>query len=237
MAYSLGKEMSDLDLSLFDQLALKQQKSLVESFEKRHVTIAACCDVMKATVKALRDRGHKTHEPIWNAALFLNTVAYDLSIWIIDLVYERDIWKRRLTARSLALLLFEIGEDIPTVFGRLYRESAITLGVPEVQLKALGAETKKFAAFWNENRVLLKEIRTIAAAHRDHDSIILHESIDGMDLFELLGLAAKVGSLLNSLGSASQKIIIFTGEVEAPELMKKQNNADMATPRNPSDHF
>lgn len=228
--------MSDLTLSLFDQFAKKEQKALSASFDKRHVEIAACGDLMKSTVKTLRDRGWKTHEPIWNAALFLNTVAYDLSIGVIDLVYERDTWRRRFTARSLALLLFEIGEDIPTVFGRKFREAATTLGVSKDQLTAVGAETKQFSAFWNENRCLLREIRTITAAHRDHDAIALHESIDRIDLFELLGLAVKLGSLTNSLGAASQQIMIFTAEVKPPESKQKKHNkkAQMATQRKPS---
>jgi hypothetical protein len=133
-------------------------------------------------------------------------------------VYERDIWKRRLIARSLALLLFEIGEDIPAVFGKKFREASAALGVPEDQLDAIGVETKKVSVFWNENRRLLKDIRTIAAAHRDHDAIALHEAIDGIDLFELLGLGIKLGSMMNTLGAATQLIINFTAQVEPPEL-------------------
>lgn len=213
--------MSDPTLNIFDQLAEKEQKALSAAFDKRHVTIAACGEVMKETISTLRNRGWKTHEPIWNAALFLNTVSYDLSIGLIDLVYEQDSWKRRLTARSLALLLFEIGEDIPAVFGKKFREAAMALGVTEGRLNALSAETKKISAFWNENRTLLKEIRTIAAAHRDHDAIALHELIDGIDLFELLGLGIKLGSMTNTLGAATQPIINFTAEVKPPELKSK----------------
>lgn len=213
--------MSDPTLTMFDQLAEKEQKALSLAFEKRHVTIAACGDVMKTTICALRDRGWQTHEPIWNAALFLNTVSYDLSIGVVELVYERDVWKRRLIARSLALLLFEIGEDIPAVFGKNFREASTALGVSDNQLNAVSAETKKVSAFWNENRTLLKEIRTIAAAHRDHDAIALHKSIDSMDLFGLLGLGIKLGSMMNTLGAATQPIINFTSAVEPPELKAK----------------
>ncbi|MGJ8643404.1 MAG: hypothetical protein ACSHX9_08365 [Luteolibacter sp.] len=210
--------MSDPTLRLFDQLAEKEQQALSKAFDTRHVTIAACGDLLKNTVKTLRDRGWTTHEPIWNAALFLNTVSYDLSICMIDLVYERDIWKRRYIARSLALLLFEIGEDITTVFGRQFRQAATTLGVSKDQLNAIGDETKKFSVFWNDHRKLLKEIRTVASAHRDHDAIVLHESIDGIDLFNLLGLAVKLGSLTNSLGAATQQVVNFTSEITPPEL-------------------
>jgi hypothetical protein len=213
--------MNDPTLNIFDQLAEQDQKALSAAFEKRHTTIATCGDVMKTTISTLRDRGWKTHEPIWNAALFLNTVSYDLSIGVVELVYERDVWKRRLIARSLALLLFEIGEDIPAVFGKKFRDASTALGVSEIQLNSVGAETKKVSAFWNENRALLKEIRTIAAAHRDHDAIALHESIDGIDLFGLLGLGVELSSMMNSLGAATQPIINFTSAVEPPELKAK----------------
>jgi len=209
--------MADINLNIFDQLAKKKQDALLAMFADRHVTIAACGDVFKNTISTLRDRGWKTHEPIWNAALFLNTVSYDLSIGIIDLVYERDLWKRRLIARLMALLLFEIGEDIPTVFGKNFRAAAKALNVPEEHIAAVGAETKKFSVFWNENRSLLKEIRTVAAAHREHDAIALHESINGIDLFKLIGLAVTVGGLANSLGSANQRILTSSSTTKPPE--------------------
>lgn len=213
--------MNDPTLNMFDQLAEKVQKALSVEFETRHATTAACGDVLKTTIFSLRDRGWKTHESILNAALFQNTVSYDLSIVVSDLVRERDVWKRRFIARSLALLLFEIGEDIPAVFGKKFRDASAALGVSNSQLNALDAETQKVALFWNEHRALLKVIRSIAAAHRDHDAIAIHETIDGIDLFDLLGLGIELGSMMNSLGAATQAIIKFTCSVEPPELNAK----------------
>jgi hypothetical protein len=216
--------MSDPTLTIFDQLVDEQQKALIASFEDRHATIAGCGDLMKTTISTLRDRGWNQHESLWNAALFLNTVSYDLSIGLLDLVYERDNWRRRLIARSLALLLFEIGEDIPSVFGKSFREAATALGASKEDLKKLGAETKQVSAFWSEHRPLLKKIRTIAAAHRDHDAIALHEAIDAIDLFELLALGLKLGAMMNTLGKVTQLIINFTAGVEPPELKTKPHS-------------
>ena len=209
--------MSDPTLSLFDQLAEKERKKLEATFSERHATIAACGDVMRGAIATVRAREWHTHEVLWNAALFLNTVSYDLSIGIQNFAYERDEWKRRYIARTLALLLFEIGEDLSSVFGKRFREAAKVLGVPSHQIDSVSSETKRISAFWNQNRTLFKEIRTMAGAHRDHDAIALHETIDAIDLFDLLGLGLQLGVLTNSLGAATQPILRFTAGIEPKE--------------------
>ncbi len=214
----MTKKTTNPTISIFDQLVDKEQTHLSATFGERHKALGECGELMKETIYFLRKQSWRTHEQIWNAALFLNTVSYDLSIRVIEMAHERDIWKRGLIARSLALILFEIGEDIPSVFGKKFREASTALGVSEDQLNAVGAETKKVSAFWNENRILLKEIRAIAAAHMDHDAIVLHELIDGIDLFDLLRLGILLGSMMNALGAATQPIINFTSELKPTEL-------------------
>lgn len=190
------------------------------TFANRHVVIQECGEQMQQTVETIRSHGWKTHESIWNASLFLNTIAYDLSHNVYDMVYERDEWRRRMVARQLATLIFEIGEDLPGVYGKEFRTSCTALRVPDNRMKALDIELKRVSSLWKETRKVLKDIRTVAGAHRDHDSLKMNEVIKSIDLFALLGIGVKIGELINQLGAASQNILTATSSTMPPEMVK-----------------
>ena len=213
-----GRKMNEGTLRLLDRLTEVERNSLEAMFDDRHETLEKCSAVLRQTALAVRSRGWQTHESIWNPCLFLNTVDHDLSLLIRDLAHERDQWKRCFVARSLALLLFEIAEDIPAVFGKPFRASLAALAVPTELRASVDAQTKAIGAFWNQHRSMLKEIRTAAAAHREHDAIRLLETIERIDLLKMLGLALELGRLLNELGAAAQAVITYTSAVKPPEI-------------------
>lgn len=121
-------------------------------------------------------------------------------------------------ARSLALLLFEIAEDIPEVFGKPFRASLAALAVPTGLRACVDAKTKAINAFRNQHHLILKEIRTVAVAHREHDAIGLLETIERIELLEMLDLGLELGHLLNELGAAAQAVITYTSGVKPPEM-------------------
>ncbi|MEO0453973.1 MAG: hypothetical protein AAFY98_07530 [Verrucomicrobiota bacterium] len=145
----------DPKLHILDQLVSKDRE-IVQNFADRHEVIKKCGESMKEAIREVRSRGWQTHEKVWNACLFVNTISYDLSHKVYALVYERDDWKRRLAARELAVLIYEAGEDIPTVFGKNFRSSCATLGISKALTSALDKDLKRVSNLWNENRSILK---------------------------------------------------------------------------------
>lgn len=205
-------------LRLFDWLADSEQKKLRQTFVERHRKLAQSGESLRSSITTIRSRGWTTHDRLWSPCLFLNTASHDHSILVYDLAYERDDWKRRFVARLLALVTYEIGEDLPTVFGRDFRASAAILNVPDELVNNLSAATKLISAHWHQSKTVLQEIRVIAAAHRDHDPIRLHDTIDRIDMFELLAQSIDFGCHLVSLGEVSQQIVTFASSVTPPEL-------------------
>lgn len=210
--------MNRSTLALFDQFADAEQSDLAAIFSTRHVTIQNCGDVLRNTLAEVRARGWKNHDAIWNPCLFLNTVTYDHSIYVMQLAYERDDWRRSLIARNLATLMFEIAEDLPTVFGQDFNRSLKELNVPPELISGFRMQLKCVSGFWESNRELLKLIRTVCGAHREHDALLLHQTIDEIDEFKLLRLGVELGQVLNSIGKCAQVIIDFTSKVQPPEL-------------------
>ncbi len=212
--------MDTLTLTLFDQLALDEREDLTHNFEKRHAEIERTNKLMISTIKDIRSRGWATHLAIWEPTLFLNTAAYDLSITLYDLVYEKNEWKRRLIARNLSTLLFESAEDLTAIFGKPFRESVAQLAVPYSLLNAFETEHKKLRVFWNNHAKMLKSIRTICGAHRDHDAVLMHETIESLDLLTMLRITIELGGLLNCIGPALQAIVTQASSVCPPELQR-----------------
>lgn len=212
------RDMNTEVLDLFDQLAERNRRALTELFDARHQTFAGTTDAMVQTASKLRQRGWATHAALWNPCLFLNMVAFDLSYLLSDLAHERDAWRRRLTARHLATLLFEISEDLPGVFGRAFNKALDELRAPPELRDKFRSEMKAVSAFWNDNRGRLKEIRQVCGAHRDHDALLLHQSIAGLDLLETLQLGMELSAALNQIGNAAQAILSATAVIEPPEL-------------------
>lgn len=202
----------DQTLRLLDQMTDSTREELSGTFSQRHRNLERCCDVLRETLRVATERGFKSHVTIWNACLFVNTVDYDLSILVHDLAFERDEWRRRFIARSLALVIFEIAEDLPAVFGKDFRAALDALAVPVDLRRPLDVQLKAVSILWDQHRSGLKEIRTVGAAHRDHDALRL------LDLLELLGLGLEIGRVINDLGPAAQQILNYTSFVEPPEL-------------------
>jgi hypothetical protein len=210
--------MSKQRLRVFDALAGVHKRQIRKLFAARNQEMGLCTQSMRDTIATLDARGWATHRVIWNACLYINLVSHDLSLIVYDLTYERDEWKRNFHARALALLLYEIAEDIPAVLGKEFHAALRTLDVPKDTQAALRAASKRNSEFWDEHRPLLKEIRTTAAAHRDLDAMKVLDVIDGIDLLALHGLGVSLGNVLLELGAAAQPILTFTANKRPPEI-------------------
>lgn len=214
-----------------DKLVDTEGERFREVYTQRHKVLQDCGTHMKATLKQIRSNGWKNHEVIWNSCLFLNTVCFDHSHLNFQLAVQRDEWQRRLTARSLSVLLYEICEDLLRVFGKDFRESMTVLHLPDSLFSQLGVETKAVNDFWATHGSGLKVLRTIAGAHRDHDAMLLNETIEGVDLHDLFTISNKLLELTNRLGQVAQAILTQASSVNPNSLRSQQSLPNRAERR------
>ncbi len=204
-------------LKQFDLLLSQQGPRLIRTLEGRNGELLRVGQLLYGTAVTLRQREWKTHEAIWGPCLFLNTAAYDLSVLMLEFLRDSDDWKRRLMIRFMALVLYETVDDLPTVFGKDFRASISALNLDGRLHSSFNTELKKVSAFKTSHGSDLKEIRTICAAHRDHDAILLQETIENLDLFKVVETGVQLGTILNELGSSAQAIIKAASLVRPPE--------------------
>lgn len=168
--------------SLFDQ----EHDELERTFAEKHQQLLATTTVLKETLTELYGRGWNTHAQLWNVCLHINLAAHDLSVMVWQLFAERDIWARKLAARHVALLVFEITEDFTQLLGGPFREALHMLGTLKRFEPDLRSARKPLDSFRQVRSSELNRVRNIAAAHRDHDGLRLLNTIESIDIEQIM---------------------------------------------------
>ena len=147
---------------------------------------------------------------MFDASQFCLMFQADLAVLIRDTTCRPNWWESRLYGRLLAMTMFECVDDIPTVLGKDFRTSLESLGVHPSSRQGLSAVTKGLSMFRKSHESFLSRIRTISAAHRDHDAALQTTVIESLDITSLTQMAAELTDLLTAFVLAMNKVL---GEV------------------------
>jgi hypothetical protein len=141
-------------------------------------------------VKYRRD-GWAHRARLANVSLFILVLERDIAEYKVEMVSSLERWRLRLTARNVALLLYEMSEDLPELLGKEFRESIEFFDLPQPLLDELTGLRRDLNKWAQANRALLKtQIRDICAGHRETDAVVLLDainSINPMDVFRISG--------------------------------------------------
>ena len=87
-----------------------------------------------------RAEGHDLarYKTIANAILFVLLIELDLSVLLFDQAAEFDESRKNVYSRQLALLLYEGYEDLPSVLGKEFRASVLSLPNGKPLLEGIG---------------------------------------------------------------------------------------------------
>lgn len=202
----------------FDKVFDRHRQALEHAFTTRHQKLLAVTALFKETLLAMQNRGWNTHAKLWNIGLYVNIATHDLSVLVWQLGSERDIWARKLAARHLALALYEISEDLPQLLGKPMREGLSTLGVLEEYSPMLRSVQQPLNTFKRMHPKVLQDTRRIAAAHRDHDGLLLLREIEQIDVESISTLGMELDKIMRAIGQQLQEILGATSTVAPPEV-------------------
>lgn len=204
--------------SIADPLFDREAKAMKTDFSRKHADLLRTSKLFQTTVATLRERKWTAHATLWNACLYLNMAAHDLSVLVEDLTFERDNWSRSFVARNLAVLAYESTEDMQALLGKKFREALEKLEVLSRFDTELRDARKPLDAFWKEHQASLKHVRNTAAAHREHDGIAMFNTVENINIDETLSIGFALGNILNDLGAVLQSITNETSQIAPPEL-------------------
>lgn len=203
----------------FDKLFDQKRSNITKEFDTKHRQMLEMSKFLNQAIHKYRDLGWNTHAQIWNIALYLNIAAHDISILVLQVSAEQEVWNRKLAARHLALAAYETVEDMRQLLGQPIRQSLEKLGLLAVLDSALRKAREPLDSYWENYSQSLKSIRVDAVAHRFHDGVSLFERIDLIDVEKMLELGLRLGNVQNQLGEHIQKILDETSRIPPPEFI------------------
>jgi len=184
-----------------------KQPDMEESLLRRSRDLAECTGRFLETLEALRVRGQKDVETIWNAACHVNVVDHDISVFLYFVTTTEDVWARRSVARAIATLLYEAIEDLPALFGASFIDACTVAGVYREVEGDFKATKKRLSEFSKQHHSFLKSIRRNAGAHKDHDAIEFITAVVQADDCKMVDLACQFSAILLELGRFSSVVI------------------------------
>lgn len=144
-----------------------------------------------------------------NCSQFLAICSFDVSVLTKRILIALPTWQRKLQARHLLLAIHELAEDVPQVLGRDLRVALAAGPNPQGHNAELGELQKALASTVVNWRNQIRTIRTISAAHRDHDATLLLGTIDSIHVPSVRDLGIEIhqwcSRAIDFLGRASEE--------------------------------
>ncbi|MGA2242194.1 MAG: hypothetical protein ABSH11_09160 [Verrucomicrobiota bacterium] len=162
------------------------------------------------SISSVREKAEKlqfTHVvQLYNASQYCLICDLDLSILIFNLTMADTQWRKKLYARLLAMTLVESVEDIAQLLGKRFRDNLDKATTGGDYKQKLNPIVKNLTEFKIKHERALREIRNIAAAHRDQDAKHQLATINKVDpkiltnlAFEFVGLLSPFTKLMTNL--------------------------------------
>jgi len=145
---------------------------------------------------------------LYDAAQFCLMYDVDLTVLSRDMTCARNWWETRLYGRLLAMTMLECVEDLPAVLGKRFRASVVGIVPNAPHLQRLSDITKRLSEFRKCHEKDLRHVRTIAAAHRDHDPALQVSVIETLDIPKLMRMAGELNDLLGAFVREMTQVLL-----------------------------
>ena len=205
-------------LSEIDRLVDQNRDALERTFVEKHQKLIATTELFKRTLESCKNQGWNTHGELWNVGIYINIAAHDLSVLVLQLHFERDVWIRRQIARHVALTIYEVAEDMTQLLGKKIREPLSNLNLLSQFDAKLRTARQPLDLFWKQHQSWLSGVRCMSAAHRDLDGLALLNAIETLDVVQIAQLGLTFGAMLNDVGVVVQRILEESSNIPPPEL-------------------
>lgn len=163
--------------------------------------------VFKKGSQRAKKNGISTSEQLNRIAMYISILSMDLTVLRSRLVLEQDEYLKNVYARQLAILIYEFIQDYPSVFGKQFREIMVNLPNGKEHIKAFNAIGKDINNIRKRHSNMLKEIRIIIAAHRDHDGERQYDIITKLSIDTFIELISTLDIVITDIIFKLRRII------------------------------
>lgn len=132
---------------------------------------------------------------VHRVSLYLLTVNRDIASIKVDLLTSHDWWLRKLLARNVALMIYEV--DMQKVTGAKFRSAIDFFSPPKMLKKDLEGALTNLASVHAGAKSKLADIRNYTIAHRDADAMKQYRLIRNIDEIAVTKIAAEFFAAVN----------------------------------------
>lgn len=172
---------------------------------------AKCTEMILDQVASYEESGETDAQTVFSAALHINMLSHDVMALLLLHSITDDKWTNRTAARMIATVIYEGARDLQQIFGKPFRDACNTLGILQSIECNLARVKKELGAFQETHEPVLKPIRMVAGAHRDHDiATFLGVFIDESKTTAVIAAAVDLEKCLHSWGQFSTEVMNLT---------------------------
>jgi hypothetical protein len=184
-------------LKLIEKIILTGPKRKLRlTIERKEEVILGALESISATRQKAEKIQFEHVVRLYNASQFCLICELDLSILVFDLSMADTQWRKKLYARLLAMTLVECVEDITQLLGKEFRLSLDKAIAKNDYKQKLNPIVKALIEFKKKHECDLRDIRNIAAAHRDQDAARQLSAINKINPKTLQNLSLEFVELL-----------------------------------------
>ena len=184
-----------------------KNSSIEEAYLSRSDDLTKTTTVFLDTLCALKRRGQRDVETIWNSAFHVNIIDHDISVLQYFYTVTNDVWASRTALRMLVLVIYEAMNDLPKLYGKSFIEACKTADIYDSIAREHKIMKKCLDQFKKENQFYFKDIRVKTAAHKEDEAFQFIQSYLNIKEIYILELAGKFREILNDFGAFSQNVI------------------------------
>jgi len=163
--------------------------------------------ILNGTIKIFRDGlarcrklGLADADRIYNVGLYLLLADRDCAILKVQMISSFENWNLRFTARQIALLVYEVCDDLIGLLGKQFRQSLITLSATEDDMNKFNKIYQQLTKFKNTNhQFLYNDIRNLVAGHRSQDSLEFLRAVEAIDPLRVFRLGGDFFEIVHAL--------------------------------------
>lgn len=180
---------------------------------------AAIQTLQQEQIKA-RERGLVHAERIYNVGLYILLVDRDFSVLKVEMVSTFEMWRLRFASRQMALLLYEVCDDLTKLLGKKFRDSLTALKINEAEMQKFNQLCKQLNELKKTNhQFLYHDLRNLVVAHRTQDSIEFLKAIEALDPMKVFKLGGDFFEIIHLLIDFITGTMLHMGK---PQIAMKQ---------------
>lgn len=198
----------------------KNHRAITRKERRRIPHLEAAIQTLQQEQIRSRERGLVHSERIYNVGLYILLMDRDFSVLKVEMVSTFEMWRLRFTSRQMALLLYEVCDDLTKLVGKDFRASLAALKINEAEMQKFNQLCKQLNEFKKSNhQFLYHDIRNLVVGHRTQDSIEFLRAIEALDPMKVFKLGGDFFEIIHLLVDFIIGTVLHIGK---PQIAMKQ---------------